>query len=69
MKMMRFVSVLLAVLFLTVTGLKAQVTKDADNAFKYCQYEKALDEYKKVIKKVSKNQIEVRRITFQIAEC
>ncbi len=49
--------------------LNAQTLRDADYAFKHNQYEKALEDYKKGIKKISKNQVEVRRVTFQIAEC
>ncbi|HOF45378.1 MAG TPA: OmpA family protein [Bacteroidales bacterium] len=60
----------LTILFTGVSAIKAQhPLKEADNAFKYCQYEKALDEYKTGIRKIRKNQIEVRRVTYQIAEC
>lgn len=69
MKVNRLILLFLSFLFLSSLSLKAQPLKDADNAFKYCQYEKALDEYKKGIKKIKKNQIETRRITYQIAEC
>lgn len=49
--------------------MNAQSIRDADVAFQNKQYESALEDYKKGIKKISKNQIEVRRVTFQIAEC
>ncbi|MDR3047124.1 MAG: OmpA family protein [Bacteroidales bacterium] len=54
-------------LFTTVTN--AQPLREADYAFKHTQYEKALEEYKKGIRKIKSNPIEVRRVTFQIAEC
>ena len=38
---------LLSSLLLMCFSLKAQVVKDADNAFRTCKYEKALAEYKK----------------------
>lgn len=59
---------IVSALLLSTSILNAQTIRDADNAFKHCQYEKALEDYKKGIKKISKNQIEVRRVTFQIAE-
>lgn len=70
MKLYKSFVVLLAALFLTVGGLKAQSpVRDADYSFKHCKYEKALEDYKKGIKKISKNRVEVQRVTFQIAEC
>jgi peptidoglycan-associated lipoprotein len=69
MRIYRLLLVFLSVLFIGFSTIKAQTLRDADYSFKNCQYEKALDGYKKGIKKISKNQIEVRRVTFQIAEC
>ena len=69
MKVIRLILLILTSLFISSFSIKAQPLKDADNAFKYCQYEKALEEYKKGITKIKKNQIETRRITYQIAEC
>ena len=40
-----------------------------DNAFAGKQYDKALTAYKKGLKKASKNPMEVKRVTYQIAEC
>ena len=60
---------LLTSLFLINYSLKAQVTKDADNAFRTCKYEKALAEYKKVTGKIKKNKVESRRVAYQIGEC
>ena len=36
---------ILSVLFLMTYNSNAQVTKDADNAFRTCKYEKALELY------------------------
>lgn len=69
MRIYRLLLVFLSVLFIGFSTIKAQPLRDADYSFKNCQYEKALDGYKNGIKKISKNQIEVRRVTFQIAEC
>ena len=70
MKIYRSFIVFLAAVFMTVGVVKAQSPlRDADYDFKNCKYEKALEEYKKGIKKISKNRVEVQRVTFQIAEC
>ena len=70
MKIYRSFIVFLAAVFMTVGAVKAQSPlRDADYDFKNCKYEKALEEYKKGIKKISKNRVEVQRVTFQIAEC
>ena len=37
---------ILSVLFLITYNLSAQVTKEADNAFRTCKYEKALESYR-----------------------
>ncbi|MDR1758833.1 MAG: OmpA family protein [Bacteroidales bacterium] len=63
-----FLWVFLGLLLGTYTVF-SQPLREADYSFQHCQYEKALDNYKKGIKKISKNQIEVKRVTFQIAEC
>lgn len=61
---------LLATILMTTTCvLRAQVLREADNKFRDCQYETALDLYKKGIKKLSSNRVEIQRATFQIAEC
>jgi peptidoglycan-associated lipoprotein len=54
---------------LALMVVSAQPIKDADNDFRTCKYESALDLYKKGMSKISKNKIEVQRVTFQIAEC
>lgn len=69
MKVNKSILIFLISFFIFPLCVKAQPLKEADNAFKHCQFEKALDEYKKGIKKIKKNQIETRRITYQIAEC
>ena len=70
MKKYRICLVILSILFSSICGLYAQSTlRDADNLFRDCQYEKALDEYKKGIKKLKSNRVEIQRATFQIAEC
>lgn len=69
MRIFRLFLFALCALLLSTFSVKAQSIKDADNAFQNKQYEHALEDYKKGIKKISKNQIEVRRVTFQIAEC
>lgn len=69
MKTNKVILICLALFFLLSPRLFAQPMKEADNAFKYCQYEKALEEYKKGIKKIKKNLIESRRVTYQIGEC
>ena len=65
----KIVVIIVSALILSTSFVSAQILRDADYSFKNNQYEKALEDYKKGIKKISKNQIEVRRVTFQIAEC
>ncbi len=55
-------------MFISVSAF-SQTVKDADQDFKYCKYVKALEGYKKGINKIKSNQIESRRVTYQIAEC
>lgn len=69
MKLYRFLLVALTVLLTTTCSLNAQILRDADNLFRDCQYEKSLEAYKKGIKKLSSNRVEIQRATFQIAEC
>ncbi|MCQ2283536.1 MAG: OmpA family protein [Bacteroidales bacterium] len=69
MKLYRPILILLSVLLTVTCSLQAQVLRDADNLFRDCQYEKALEQYKKGIKKLSSNRVEIQRATFQIAEC
>ncbi|MDR2979066.1 MAG: OmpA family protein [Bacteroidales bacterium] len=69
MNKIKIVATLVFALIVSTSITNAQITREADNAFKYCQYEKALDEYRKGVKKVKKNRVELRRVTFQIAEC
>lgn len=54
---------------LNITLLQAQSIRDADYDFQHCRYQNALDGYQKGIRKVSKNPVEVKRVTYQIAEC
>ena len=51
MKIYRSFIVFLAAVFMTVGAVKAQTLRDADNDFRNCKYEKALEEYKKVSRK------------------
>jgi peptidoglycan-associated lipoprotein len=68
MKLYRpFCTLLFAALF--AGSLYAQPIKDADNDFRTCKYESALELYKKGMPKIRKNKIELQRVTFQIAEC
>lgn len=60
---------LLILLTVSISSVNAQIFREADYAFKHCQYEKALAEYQKNMKKVSRNPIESKRGSFQIAEC
>ena len=69
MRLFKPVVLILSVLFLMSYVLKAQIVKPADEAFRTCKYEKALQEYKKVVSKIRKNKVETRRVTYQIAEC
>lgn len=69
MRLFKPVVLILSVLFLMSYVLKAQIVKPADEAFRTFKYEKALQEYKKVVSKIRKNKVETRRVTYQIAEC
>ena len=69
MKLYRLLLVVLTVLLTTTCSLNAQILRDADNLFRDCQYEKSLEAYKKGIKKLSSNRVEIQRATFRIAEC
>lgn len=69
MKLYKFLLVFLTVSLTTICGLNAQILRDADNLFRDCQYEKSLEAYKKGIKKLSSNRVEIQRATFRIAEC
>ena len=69
MKLYRLLLVVLTVLLTTTCSVNAQILRDADNLFRDCQYEKSLEAYKKGIKKLSSNRVEIQRATFRIAEC
>ncbi len=69
MKIYKSLLLLATILMTTTCVLKAQILRDADNKFRDCQYETALELYKKGIKKLSSNRVEIQRATFQIAEC
>ncbi len=69
MKLYRLLLVVLTILLTTTCSLNAQILRDADNLFRDCQYEKSLEAYKKGIKKLSSNRVEIQRATFRIAEC
>lgn len=56
-------------IILNITFLHAQTIRDADNDFQNCRYQNALESYQKGMRKISKNPVEVRRVTYQIAEC
>ncbi|MBQ7489026.1 MAG: OmpA family protein [Bacteroidales bacterium] len=68
MRIYKLFLTLAAVLFISLSAFPQSV-KDADKDFKYCKYEKALEGYKRGINKIKSNQIESRRVTYQIAEC
>ena len=68
MRIYKLFLTLAAVLFISLSAFP-QTVKDADKDFKYCKYEKALEGYKRGINKIKSNQIESRRVTYQIAEC
>ncbi len=68
--MRKFYAILLVVFaVLSANIVNGQTLRDADYAFKHNQYEKALLDYQKGLRKLSKNRIEKNRVTFQIAEC
>ena len=69
MNIKKLIVLSLSILFTGVCSAQAPVVKDADNAFRTCKYEKALQEYKKVTSKIKKNKVESRRVAYQIAEC
>ena len=69
MKIYRFLTILLTILLSVTCSLNAQILREADNLFRDCQYEKSLEAYKKGIKKLSSNRVEIQRATFRIAEC
>lgn len=69
MRVSKTFTLFITFLFLTCYIANAQVMKDADNAFRTFKYEKALELYKKNIKKIRKNKVEERRVSYQIAEC
>lgn len=69
MKLYKFLLVFLTISLTAICGLNAQILRDADNLFRDCQYEKSLEAYKKGIKKLSSNRVEIQRATFRIAEC
>lgn len=69
MKLYRIASVFLTILLIATCSLNAQILREADNLFRDCQYEKSLEAYKKGIKKLSSNRVEIQRATFRIAEC
>ena len=60
---------LLLVLCITFSAFGQKKIAAGDNAFASKQFDKALTAYKKGLKKVGKNQVEVKRVTYQIAEC
>lgn len=69
MKLNKFFVIFLSILLIAGYNLHAQVLRDADKCFHDCQYENALNLYKKGIKKLSSNRVEIQRATFRIAEC
>jgi peptidoglycan-associated lipoprotein len=71
MKLYKLSLFLLSILITVTYTVSAQgpVLRDADNLFRDCQYEKSLEQYKKGIKKLQGNRVEIQRATFQIAEC
>ena len=69
MKIKKITLLVLCALFTGIFTIQAQVLRDADYAFINNQYQKALENYKKGLKKVGNNRIEALRVTFQIAEC
>ena len=70
MKITRFLIVVSLLIFLPVSYLQAQrnYTQEADDAFKYEKYYAAIPLYRKAYGK-TRNNIEKKRILFQMAEC
>lgn len=66
---MKKLIVLLLVLSVSLSALGQKKITVGDNAFAGKQFDKALTAYKKGLKKVSNNPIEVKRVRYQIAEC
>ena len=71
MKQYKILFLIVSILISGICKVNAQqpVLRGADNLFRDCQYENALNEYKKGIKKLKSNRVEIQRATFQIAEC
>lgn len=69
MKYNKSVLLVLSFLLAITCNLNAQILREADNLFRDCQYENALEQYKKGIKKLKSNRVEIQRATFRIAEC
>ena len=69
MKLYKFILLFASILLTGIYSTNAQVLREADNLFRDCQYENALEQYKKGIKKLQSNRVEIQRATFQIAEC
>ena len=71
---MRYTSYLLSGLitwfaFINPTFAQKNDIKAADISFQTHQYQKALEQYKKGIKSIKKNQFELNRVNYQIGEC
>jgi len=66
--MNRIFTLLLAIC-ISFNALAQKKVAAGDNAFAGKQFDKALTAYKKGLKKISKNPVESKRVTYQIAEC
>ena len=61
--------ILLLAFCISFSALGQKKIAAGDNAFAGKQFNKALTAYKKGFRKISKNQVEAKRVTWQIAEC
>ncbi|MDR2971994.1 MAG: OmpA family protein [Bacteroidales bacterium] len=60
---------LFLIICISLNALGQKKIVAGDNAFAGKQFDKALTAYKKGLKKISKNPVEAKRVTYQIAEC
>jgi peptidoglycan-associated lipoprotein len=66
---MKKIFTLLLIICISFSVLGQKKITAGDNAFAGKQFNKALAAYKKGFRKISKNQVEAKRVTWQIAEC
>lgn len=66
---MNRIFVLLLIIGISINAFGQKKIAAGDNAFAGKQFDKAITAYKKGMKKLSKNPVEKKRVTYQIAEC